>query len=348
MKKDIASKKTENINPHSQFIIDVIIGKFIGFCPIYRQVDKVNKMGVDFTKGEIINEVVYLAEKLRPIYNDFFNEIKLSKRVFWGSLPVKRFYTGKCTNKKYRYEVLISDLRNIGLTTPPCVLISLPVESGHKKNVTNLKNFHEVLQLPYGTYLSSLFDSKVMTIATPINTLLERLKCISMKESDSIGIKIMEIIDELYVIEDSLKGKLPPDRLNVRKSDSLPRISSIYGFLEDKVAGLDDLIGKKLYGKLLKHRGEYTAFCYNGFIDIDNSVYNETIKKIFPKYINGECLFFNDRRMGDAASIFFSLIGTCILNDLDPKKWLAHVVQRVYHLEEKDVVSLSPLHLRNL
>lgn len=221
------------------------------------------------------------------------------------------------------------------------------MECRHKKTVTNLKNFHEVLQLPYDTYPYFLYDDKVIKIAAPISTLLEKLQCTSIKDSDWSGFKLMELIYELYSIEDSIKGKSPPDRLKARKK-SLLRISSIYEILEENIDRLDELIGKKTYNKLLEHRDAYSAFCHNGFVDIDNSVYNESIKKIFPKYINGNYLFFSDKKMGDAASIFFSLIGTCILNNIDPQKWLTHVVRRIYHTTGNDVIKLSPLHLRKL
>ncbi|MBS1205881.1 MAG: ISSfl3 orfD [Proteobacteria bacterium] len=174
-------------------------------------------MGLNLTKDGLINEIVYLSEKLRPIYDDFLKEISCSKRVFSGCLPIKNFPSEKCIKKKYKLEVFISDLCNMGFTTPACIWISLPMESLHNKTVTNLKNFHGALQLSYDTYPYFLYDDRVMTIASPISTLLERLKHDSIKDSNWSGHKIVELIYELYDIENSIKGEPPPDRLKERK-----------------------------------------------------------------------------------------------------------------------------------
>ena len=99
-------KKSDTVNQHSQLIIDVIIEKFVGFHPLYRQLDTLNKMGVILTKGEIIDDIVYLSEKLRPIYDDFLKEIRCSKRVFGGCLPVKSFSLEKCFKKNTSLKYL--------------------------------------------------------------------------------------------------------------------------------------------------------------------------------------------------------------------------------------------------
>lgn len=346
MSKNRGINKFYNVEFYSNLIVDAIISKFIGFFPLYRQIEKVGGIGSYFTKNEIINEIVQISDFLRPIYDDILKEIKFSKRVFGGCLPVKNISIKSCSNKKYRFKVFVNDQRNIGLPSPVCIWLSSPEECHPKKKPTKLAGLNGVLQISYDNLQSFLFDREQINLAMPIGELLKNSKFRSIEHSVLSGLKIRELIKDIYVIENKIKSTYPPEKLNIRMKYSLPIVSSIYEHLEQNVDRLDELMGKRLYKKLLKYRDAFSAFCYDGFIDVDNAIYDETIKKALPNYINGKYLFFSDKKLGDAASIFFSLLGTCILNGIDPKKWLTHVILQIPHTNGKSILLLSPLHFK--
>lgn len=328
-------------NPDPNFLSEIIIKKYINFCPLYRQLYKKSQAGLD--KEMMIKWIVDLSEKLFPIYEDINKQLLCSKRVFAGCLPIKHYSAEKNINKKYRVEIYIQDLQTAGFTLPSCIWLSYPVDWSCKKSKTNLDDFQGVLQIAYDSNFSSVFKGDKVTRAASMKSLLDKLINLDRVNSTSSIRKIITMIYDLYSIEESISRSPPSEKLKVRKEISLPKLLLMRDLLESK----DNMINEKLCQGIINDWDEFSLFCHNGLVDIDNSVYNKIVDDLFPRFRNGHNLYFSDKRMGGAASIFYSLLDTCRINNIDPKQWLTYVIQQVPFVSKSDIQKLSPMRFKD-
>ncbi|HGM7842836.1 TPA: hypothetical protein ACKQH2_005287 [Serratia marcescens] len=346
MNEYIKEIKYGKLDARCILIVDAIINKFINFMPLYRQIECSDGFGSFFTKMEMKSEIVLVSKILRPLYEDIFKEIIYSGRVFEGFVSLKKISVSNCVDKKYRCKVFVGDKRNLGFEGPACIWVSSPEEYCLKRNISNLIIPRGILQISYDDLASSSSVYDHTKLAIPIITLLRSRRMAGIVRSGSSDILIREMINEIYRIESMAKGYFPQDKLKVRMKYSLPIINDLYQYVEANRDRLELLIGQRLCKHFFVHRKEFTAFCYDGFIDVDNAVYDITMKKVFQKYAKGKCILFNDKDLSEAAPIFFSLLGTCMLNGIDPKSWLRYVLLKARGAKGKDISYLSPIHFK--
>ncbi len=59
-------------------------------------------------------------------------------------------------------------------------------------------------------------------------------------------------------------------------------------------------------------------------------------------------LFVGSDRGGDRAAMMYTLIATCMLNDVDPLAWLTDVLTRIADLPQTRLHELLPWHWKRL
>ncbi len=129
------------------------------------------------------------------------------------------------------------------------------------------------------------------------------------------------MIGELYSIEADIRGKPPDERLRVRQEKSKPLLNTFESTIRAKLATLSKkstLTGAINYS--LNHWAALTFYCDDGRAEISNVLAENALRCVAlgRKYY----LFVGSDSGGERAAAMYSLIGTCKLNEVNPRAYL--------------------------
>ncbi len=128
-------------------------------------------------------------------------------------------------------------------------------------------------------------------------------------------------IGELYEIEATIRGRPPDERLQVRRTRSLPLVEVLQAWLDLQLSRLP---GRSRLAEALRHvLGRWSAltrFIDDGRIDLDTNPVERAIRPIALGRKNS--LFAGSEGGAGRWAIVASLIETAKLNGIEPYAWL--------------------------
>jgi transposase len=135
-------------------------------------------------------------------------------------------------------------------------------------------------------------------------------------------------IQEIYVIEADINGKSPEIRLSERQARTVPLLAEFKTWTEQERRRLST---KTKLGKALQYSlsrwDALTRFATDGRLAIDNNAAERAIRGIAMTRKN--YLFLGSEEGGKRAAIFYTIIETAKLNGIDPKAYMADVIDRM-------------------
>ncbi len=136
------------------------------------------------------------------------------------------------------------------------------------------------------------------------------------------------MIGVFYGIEADIRGKPPDERRRVRREKSKPLLDAFEAKIRTKLAALSrksELAGAVRYS--LNHWTVLTLFCGDGQAEISNALAENALRCVSLGRKN--FLFAGSDSGGERAAAMYSLIGTCKLNDIDPRAYLEYVLTHI-------------------
>ncbi|WP_308351981.1 IS66 family transposase, partial [Serratia marcescens] len=148
-------------------------------------------------------------------------------------------------------------------------------------------------------------------------------------------------IGELYAIEAEIRGSPAEKRLSVRKAKTVPRMQSLYDWIQIQMKTLSRHAEMaKAFAYLLKQWNALTLYCEKGWAEIDNNIAENALRGVALGRKNW--LFAGSDAGGERAAILYSLIGTCKLNGVEPEAWLRYVIGHIQDWPVNRVRDLLP------
>jgi len=159
---------------------------------------------------------------------------------------------------------------------------------------------------------------------------------------------ILKIIAQLYEIENESKELSHRERYELRQSKSKPLLNELSAMLENTK---DKAPPKNKLGMAIQYalnQWPYlSAYVDHGEVEIDN---NWVENKVRPFALGRKnWLFVGNQRGADAGALFYSLIETCRLNEVNPKIYLNKLFELMPQVRrgEKNVKELLPQYLKS-
>jgi hypothetical protein len=143
-----------------------------------------------------------------------------------------------------------------------------------------------------------------------------------------IAAEAIKRIGVLYAIEREIRGRLPSERAAVRQQRGGPLLDQLHAWLLATlrtVSAKSPLAGAINYA--LVRWPALTRYRDDGRIEIDNNSAERAIRPIVLGRRN--YLFAGSDAGGERAANIYSLIGTAMLNAMDPYLYLRHVLERI-------------------
>lgn len=143
-----------------------------------------------------------------------------------------------------------------------------------------------------------------------------------------IARQAIEKMGELFAIERGISGKSPGARLQVRREASAPLVAELKAFLETSLTRISrkgELAIAIRYS--LVRWAALTRYLDDGRLEMTNNAAERAIRPLTLGRRNWT--FLGSDSGGDRAALFYTLIQTCKMNDINPQAWLADVLGHI-------------------
>ncbi len=145
---------------------------------------------------------------------------------------------------------------------------------------------------------------------------------------------MLKKIAMLYKIEEDIKELPTEERKVIRREKSLPQLNGIHAFLYEINAPPKSLLGaavtycKNQWDNLIRYVEYGEAQLSNCWIE--NQVRPFAVGK-------RNWLFVGNELSAKRGALLYSLIQTCILNQMNPRSYLEYVLKQVHRIRRKEI-----------
>ena len=156
-----------------------------------------------------------------------------------------------------------------------------------------------------------------------------------------VAIEAVRRIDELFAIERQINGRLPEQRLVVRRERSKPLVDDLERWLREERRKLSSKSPvAKAIDYSLKRWTAFTRFLDDGRLCLSNNAAERAVRGIAVGRRNWT--FCGSDSGGRRAAAIYTLIETCTLNGVNARAWLADVLARIADHPAKRITELLP------
>jgi len=124
---------------------------------------------------------------------------------------------------------------------------------------------------------------------------------------------------KMYLVEEAASGLSADSRLILRREKTRPILQAIWDELIKHEPSAQGLL-RSAINYVLKARDALTYFVEDGRLEIDNNPVERCIRGIAITKKNS--LFAGTHKMAEVWATYFTLIETCKLNRIDPRRYL--------------------------
>ena len=327
--------------PTAGLLAHILTSKYVDHLPLYRQSNMLQRIGVDISRGTMSGWVLKCGELLSPLRDLLKDHIVSDTYVRADETPVQVLQepNRKDTTKSYIWVYLTGGHKNFGV-----VYEYKETRSGEGPEEF-LKDFKGYLQSDaYGGYNGIINRPGNTAVGCWAHARRKYVAVVKMfPDKPGKAAEIVGVIKGLYKIEEEMKEQqLSPEGVKIlRQEKSKPILEK----LKKQLQGLKLMVPPKnplagAIGYTLNNWNSLTTYLEDGRLDIDNNAAERAIRPFAIGRKNW--LFMGNPNGAKAASIIYSLIETAKANELEPYKYLRHVLETIPSIEPKNLSSLLP------
>ena len=315
----------EKARPGAGLLSDIVVSKYVDAIPLHRQEEIFSRRGIIIPRQRMSDWVLMIAEDLLdPLYKALIKEL-LSLSYIQADETTLKVQDGEVKERCHTGYLW-------GILGPaPNNLVYFHYDKSRSGTVAEklLNGFKGVVQTDaYAGYNKVYTPDSCLRIACLAHV---RRKFIEVQKTAGNDCKtILTLIANLYRLN-------PADRKVTGKNI----LDELFKYLEK--AKLHTLPRAPMMGALeyaLSQREEIYQIISDESFHLDNNAIERQMKKIAIGRKN--YLFAGSHRGAHAAAVYYSLLGTCKLNNVNPWDWLKDVITRVSSDKSVTAADLLP------
>jgi len=307
-------------------LADVVFNKFGLHLPLHRQSERFACEGVEIDVSTLADWVGAVSVTLRPLVAAIADHARAGPRVHVDDTPVPVLAKGK--TKTGRLWTMVRDDRPFGGNDPPAAAYAYSPDRGGEHAETLLGGFAGIMQADAFAGFNRLYEKGAVVEAACWAHGRRKFYELAQLKKAPIAIEAVARMDALFAIERDIAGLPTDQRLAARAERSRPLVDDLAAWLHHKRAGLS---GKsdtaKAMDYLLKRWPAFTLFLTDGRVDLSNNAAERALRGIAVGRRNWT--FAGSDAGGRRAAALYTLIETCKMNGVDPRAWLADVLDRL-------------------
>ena len=312
-------------------LASVVIEKYVDHLPIYRQVQRFKREGIDLPRSTLEGWVTAVANLLSPLHDRLADLVLESGYIQADETPIPVQDPAKANKKMHRgyYWVYHS---------PAHKLVVLDYQRGRSRAGPEgfLGNYRGALQSDgYAAY--DAFDKQLTAYSCWAHA--RRYFFDAQDNAPDLAEHALLEIGKLYEIERQVKGVTYEERKQVRQEKALPILERFKQWLMQN-RGLPKSPWGKAVSYTLARWEKLVRYTEDGRIEIDNNLVEKAIRPIALGRKN--YLFAGSHDAAQRAAVIYSLLGTCKKHDVNPWEWLSDVLARIPTHPHKQIDELLP------
>jgi transposase len=317
-------------------LVDVILNKYQYHLPLYRQSKIMHSNGVTISDKTLANWVLALGDGLLKIYEAMW--IILQRRYLQvDETPVKVLKTNK---KGYVWAYFAP---NVG---KGLVVFEFSLTREGSVAAKRLQQFKGLLQTDgYAGYNALRKRDDIVSFGCLSHARRKFSEVIKMSgDQQGIAAEMIERLKPLYALEAKLReaGATHRTRKRLRQKIARPILQEIYRWLRSIK---HKVLPKSKLGQAISYtlnQWPYLiAYLRHGMAEIDTNYVENKIRDIALGKKNW--LFMGNEACGKIHALWYTLIISAIINDLNPRVYIHYLLTKIHQLRRGEIDPLTLL-----
>lgn len=331
----------------------MLVEKYANHQPLNRQSEQYAREGINLSVSTMADHVGACTAALMPLHELIKAHVFAAERIHGDDTTVPVLAKMKCrTGRLWTY---VRDDQPFGGAAAPAAVFFYSPDRGGAHPERHLAGYSGILQADAYAGFNTLYRPE-----RPGGPIVEaacwaharrkffELADIAATARDKtsaaispIAFEAVQKIDAIFMVERSINGLSPQQRLVVRRNDSAPLVDDLIDWMRRERAKLsrhNDVA--KAMDYMLKRIDAFTRFLADGRICLSNNAAERALRGI--ALGRKSWLFAGSDRGGERAAVMFTLIQSAKLNNVDPQAWLADVLARIADHKIAALAALLP------
>lgn len=343
---DAPVRLLERSKVSSSVVAGIVTNKFVLDVPLYRQENDLKRQGIYITRQNMSNWLIQSCEfYLEPLFEKMHKDIQ-DLDIIHMDETTHICIEDKKDGREKSYEWMIVS----GAYEEKQMALYFYSESRRYDTMNDLLRVNPKRYIQsdgYGAYHNEEYGTDVACIAhirrkfydamitDPLHSKVGRIKdkdeakaLIEANPSYKNIVLILNLIKKISNMDQKIKNRPLEERLKMKEDGSLPIFNELYEMIESLQ---NSYLPQSKMGKAITYainEKEYLKNYYlDGRLEISNNRAERMIKDLVMARKN--FLFSNTARGARTSSIYMSLIESAKLNNLDPYRYLIHVLDHL-------------------
>lgn len=321
----------------------VLVSKYCDHLPLYRQSRIYARDGVELPRSTLADWVGDCCDLMTPLVEVLSRHVLSGRTLHADDTPVPVLDPGRGCTKTGRLWTYVRDERPAGGDAPPAVWFAYSPDRQGKHPQRHLGPFRGAVHADGYAGFNQLFDGKRYEVACWAHV---RRKFYEIHEAHGgeLAATALGFIQQLYGIEKGIRRRPPEERWRRRQARASPLLESFHRWLEGT---LGQVSRKSALAAAIRYAlGRWPALIRyrdDGRLEMDNNAAERALRCVALGRKN--YLFAGSDAGGERAAAMYSLLGTAVLNGLDPQAYLTHVLERIATHPINRIDELLPWHV---
>ncbi|WP_250479595.1 MULTISPECIES: IS66 family transposase [unclassified Caballeronia] len=326
---------------HPSLLAEILVAKYANHTPLYRQSEIAARDGVRLDRATMARWVGQCEELCRLLTEALRRYTMATAKLHADDTPIPVLAPGNKKTKTGRLWVYVRDDRRSGSSEPAAVWFAYSPDRKGIHPQTHLAEFRGVLRGDGYAGFNEITESGKVRLASCWDHARRYVFNVHETAPSDTTKRWLDMIGDLYEIEAAIRGKPPDERQRVRQEKSKPLLDGIETSMREKLATLwpkAPLVEAINYS--LNRWDGLTLFCDDGRAEISNVLAENALRCVALGRRN--FMFAGSDSGGERAAAMYSLIGSCKLNDVNPRTYLEYVLTHIADHQANRIDELLP------
>ena len=321
-------------------LAQVVIDKYIDHLPLYRQMERFKRDGVNIAYSTLTDMVSGTCSLMLPLYESLKEHVLRCNYLHADETPIKVLDKDKKgqTHRGF-FWVYHSSVEKL-------VLFDYQPGRGREGPKQILENFKGFLQTDGYCVYDFFKEKEDITVLHCMAHARRMFYEAQANDADRADYALKQFAS-LYAIERNIKEQqLKHEQIvDLRQQKAVPVLQGLGKWMKEQYVQTlpKSTIGKAL-GYSIERWDELSIYATNGKLNIDNNPVENSIRPVAIGRKN--YLFAGSHEAAQRSAMLYSLLGTCKLNGINPFIWLRETLRRIATHPINKIEDLLPQNFR--
>jgi transposase len=324
-------------------LAEIVTAKYGMHRPLHRQGERFAREGVPLTDSTLADWVGAVTVSLTPLVERIEAHVRAASRIHVDDTPVPVLAPGK-TRTGHLWAVVRDDRPFAGAAAPAAAYFYSATRSGEHVEAW-LAGYAGPMQSDAFAGYNRLYEPNrkpgpILEVGCWAHARRKFFELADLRRAPMAAATV-KAVDAIFEIEREINGRPPDERRTVRQERSAQLVADLETRLRadrTKLSPKSDTARAIDY--MLKRWPAFTRFLDDGRLCLSNNAAERAVRGIAIGRKNWT--FAGSDAGGRRAAAMYTLIETAKLNDIDPRAWLADVLERLPDYPVRAIDNLLP------